>query len=827
MGRFARRMHQAAAGEDVISVNGLRNTGFEQGLQYWTQWYPNGQASAASVDTSSPHSGAKKTYFWSTSAYQQSIYQVTPVESGSHYVSAWVKAQNFLGDSQPGIIRMELQIDSGTPVYIDIPLTGDIWTLVSGQIDGAGQLRVGFYANVLGSTSLAIDDVSIMSAPVVQNGGFEAGTSYWTEWHPNGQTQVFAVDSASPRTGANKAYFWSESAYQQSIHQQLTIPEGRFTITAWVKLQNYAGNPVSAARLELNTPASGQVNIDIPQSITWTEVRGTVVGPGALDLGLYVNAGASTSLIIDDISIAPTPMDSLATYTTPGYAGGSRYSVQVVQASQTQSSPVYYSPVPSKSTNPTNAGAPLYPEDDGAPRGSWTGGANPPRSVSSTTFSYSGVCTVRVTTTTPFTSAVVRPLTKGIVPRKIDNYTLEFDLFDRPHAKLSVEFDGIDHALFVFADPPEQSWKVVKTGSGVYDHPTGSSWNIPGGTTALRFGPGVHDVGYRVLPSAIGKIYLAGGAIVYGAFDVSAAGAQITGRGTISGAKWPWRAIKSDGSHATGEVWVEGIKQLDLHCNGGLIEGITFADPSYYSISPNESQNLTFTDIKEVGGWRWNSDGIEPPQGSTAEYVFLHCNDDGLKAYYSDITFRHAVLWKGPNGPAIQTGWDRRWTWNLLVEDVDVIHFEGPQYEGATNNGLVSNQYDRGTIAPNNMHFDNEAKSSDVNARPEMKNLVFRDIRCEESILRAFAVLAPPGQVMTNWQFERIVMPMQSTPSANNWFAGIYESDYPAYPKGVIRGLTFNNVQIGLNTMTWDNAFTSAGKFDIDFGSVSGVSFTQ
>jgi YfiH family protein len=398
---------------------------------------------------------------------------------------------------------------------------------------------------------------------------------------------------------------------------------------------------------------------------------------------------------------------------------------------------------------------------------------------------------------------VVRPLSKGIVPRKVDNNTLEFELYDRLHAKLSVEFDGIDHALFVFADPPEDPSKIVRPGTGVYDHPTNSSWSIPGGTTALRFGPGMHDVGYRVLPSSINKIYIAGGAVVYGAFDVSASNVQITGRGTISGIKWPWRAIKSDGSHATGEVWVEGIKQLDLHCNGGVIEGITFADPSYYSISPNESQNLTFTDIKEVGGWRWNSDGVEPPQGSTAQYVFLHCNDDGLKAYYSDITFRHAVLWKGPNGPAIQTGWDRRWTWNLLVEDVDVIHFEGPQYQGATNNGLVSNQYDRGTIAPNNMHFNTEAQSTDVNARPDMRNLVFRDIRCEEPILRAFAVLAPPGQVMTDWRFERIIMPIQTTPSANNWFTGIYESDLSSYPKGVIRNITFDRVQIGIDKITW------------------------
>lgn len=827
MGQFARRMQLASAGSKV-SLGILQNPGFELGTTAWSEWHPNGQSQVFGVDSSVPRSGINKAFFWSSQAYQQSIHQAVAVDDGSHLISAWVKLQNFSGETTPGICRMELQINSDTPVYVDIPVTGDTWTRVHGSVSGTGLLNVGFYANVVGGTSLAIDDVAIDVMPRLQNGGFESGMNNWTEWHPNGQATCFATDSNDPRSGNQKGYFWNgTNSYQQSIQQTITIPEGRFTVTAWVKLQNYTGTPITVARMELTTPMSGQIHINIPQSMAWSELKGVVMGPGTLTVGLYVDGSGSTSLQFDDISIEPTPMDSLYAYSSPGLAQTSRYSVQLLQNSQTLASPVYYSPVPMKSVDPTNPGAALYPEDDGAPRGSWTGPSDGPvpRSVSSTTFSYSGVCTVRVTTATPFTTAIVRPLSKGIVPRKVDNNTLEFELYDRLHAKLSVEFDGIDHALFVFADPPEDPSKIVRPGTGVYDHPTNSSWSIPGGTTALRFGPGMHDVGYRVLPSSINKIYIAGGAVVYGAFDVSASNVQITGRGTISGIKWPWRAIKSDGSHATGEVWVEGIKQLDLHCNGGVIEGITFADPSYYSISPNESQNLTFTDIKEVGGWRWNSDGVEPPRGSTAQYVFLHCNDDGLKAYYSDITFRHAVLWKGPNGPAIQTGWDRRWTWNLLVEDIDVIHFEGPQYQGATNNGLVSNQYDRGTIAPNNMHFDTEAQSTDVNARPDMRNLVFRDIRCEEPILRAFAVLAPPGQVMTDWQFERIIMPAQTTPSANNWFTGIYESDLSSYPKGVIRNITFDRVQIGIDKITWDNAFTSIGKFDIDFDSVSGVSF--
>ncbi len=142
MAWFAHRLRMAVAQQDVVGSI-LRNPGFESNLQHWTQWFPGGQGSVAAVDTSNPHGGTRKAYFWNTEAYQQSLHQTVTVEQGSHLVSAWVKLQNFTGEATPGIVRMELQLGATTQ-YVDIPVTGDVWTLVSGQIDGSGQLDIGF-----------------------------------------------------------------------------------------------------------------------------------------------------------------------------------------------------------------------------------------------------------------------------------------------------------------------------------------------------------------------------------------------------------------------------------------------------------------------------------------------------------------------------------------------------------------------------------------------------------------------------------------------------------------------------------------------------------
>ena len=98
----------------------------------------------------------------------------------------------------------------------------------------------------LDKLSVKTEPDATISVPLVDNGGFERDTSQssaWTEWHPDGQAVAYGVDSGSgtnppesPYAGDKRAYFYSGSAYQQSIHQGINLPNGTYTVQAWIKV---------------------------------------------------------------------------------------------------------------------------------------------------------------------------------------------------------------------------------------------------------------------------------------------------------------------------------------------------------------------------------------------------------------------------------------------------------------------------------------------------------------------------------------------------------------------------------------------------------------
>jgi hypothetical protein len=267
----------------------------------------------------------------------------------------------------------------------------------------------------------------------------------------------------------------------------------------------------------------------------------------------------------------------------------------------------------------------------------------------------SGPVAVEVVCARPVREVKVRPASRDIQPVLTDR-TVRFTL-DRPGA-VTVEINGMHQALHLFANPPETAI------------PDARDPNV------RTFGPGVHDVGLIQMTSGQ-TVYIAAGAVVYGAIHAKDAGPiTIRGRGILDGSRF-----------SRGQV--SGMITA-IHCAGVTIEGITIRDAPGWTLIPVVCREVSIRNIKLIGMWRYNSDGIDfvNSRNCILEDSFIRTYDDcvvfkGLKDWQgachqeplADIQVRRCVLWCDW-GRAIEIGAETLASEirDLLVEDCDIIH---------------------------------------------------------------------------------------------------------------------------------------------------------
>jgi len=258
----------------------------------------------------------------------------------------------------------------------------------------------------------------------------------------------------------------------------------------------------------------------------------------------------------------------------------------------------------------------------------WPGYQRPLDQTETAGFAYwdmGGPARVEIRSLRPVESVVVRPASLGIVPT-VEGDRIAFDL-NRPR-QLVVEVNGLHHALHLFANPPER------------DAPTAGS------DTVRYFGPGVHRPGKIDLKSN-DTVYLAPGAVVYGSLHASgASNVRILGRGILDVAPF----ARGEGGGA--------IRLTD--CSEVVIDGITMRDPDVWCCSLFGCRNVVVSNVKLVGLWRYNADGIDVcnSQDVVVEDSFVRAFDDalvikGLKFGQNsfdgrpvkNVVFRRCVVW--------------------------------------------------------------------------------------------------------------------------------------------------------------------------------------
>ena len=222
----------------------------------------------------------------------------------------------------------------------------------------------------------------------------------------------------------------------------------------------------------------------------------------------------------------------------------------------------------------------------------------------------------------PFEEVVIRPRSLGITPT-VEDGVITFTL-EKP-AYFTVEPYGRHNALHIFADP-------------VCSEP------IPTGENVLYFGPGVHDVGQIELKSNQ-TLYLDAGAVVYACVTaMDAENIKILGRGILDNSRNKEKVLfeynAEDNEAAIDNVERQHTVQLE-YCTNVVIEGITIRDSLVYNIRPIGCNNLHISNVKIIGCWRYNSDGIDMHNcvDVVIDNCFLRTFDDsicvkGFDCYY-------------------------------------------------------------------------------------------------------------------------------------------------------------------------------------------------
>ena len=216
---------------------------------------------------------------------------------------------------------------------------------------------------------------------------------------------------------------------------------------------------------------------------------------------------------------------------------------------------------------------------------------------------------------------------------------------DRP-MQFTVEIDGTHNTLHVFANPESK---------------------IPEGDV-IYYGPGEHKADLIWLKSGQ-TLYVDEGAVVYGVvYGKDVENVRIMGRGIIDAS--PYRRGNDD--HEGGREVIEallekGFEPIDMkyhgvlvlsNCKNCLIEGVILRDsPMWSTIIRNDSENITVDNIKIIGQWRYNSDGINicTSKNVHVKNCFVRSYDDciitrgayleGESGNVEDTVVENCVLW--------------------------------------------------------------------------------------------------------------------------------------------------------------------------------------
>lgn len=285
----------------------------------------------------------------------------------------------------------------------------------------------------------------------------------------------------------------------------------------------------------------------------------------------------------------------------------------------------------------------------------------------------------------------IRPQSLGIEPTIASDGTITFTL-ERP-AYFTVEAYGRNRALHIFVDP-------------IVDYAIDRAEK-----NLIYFGAGEHDVGQIELHSGQ-TLFLDEGAVVYACVHaMDAENIRILGRGILDNSRNKEQILFEMNVEGNDEAVNNATRQHTVqleYCTNVEIDGITIRDSLVYNIRPIGCENLNIKNVKIIGCWRFNSDGIDMHNCVDVHIsdCFIRTFDDSIcvkgfdcyykgdveaavyaamyrngKAYdvFKNVLVERCVIWNDW-GKALEIGAETRAEeiCNIRFENCDLIHLTGP-----------------------------------------------------------------------------------------------------------------------------------------------------
>ena len=255
-----------------------------------------------------------------------------------------------------------------------------------------------------------------------------------------------------------------------------------------------------------------------------------------------------------------------------------------------------------------------------------------------------------ITVTEDFQDYEIRPLAYDM-PRERKGNTVTVTV-DKP-MQFTFEADGYHNVLHVFVNAKSEK---------------------PAGDNVIYYGKGEHHVGLIWLKSHQ-TLYLEEGAVVHGAiYGKDVEDIRIMGRGILDSSRYRrHNDMPEDGREIydalrekiQDEAYYDTISAGGIYssivlynCKDVLMEGITVKDTmSWGIIVRNHCKNVTIDNLKIVGQWRYNSDGIDicASQHVVVKNCFIRAFDDcfvARSAYLNgeteavdDVLVENCVMW--------------------------------------------------------------------------------------------------------------------------------------------------------------------------------------
>jgi hypothetical protein len=137
----------------------------------------------------------------------------------------------------------------------------------------------------------------------INNPGFETGnTSGWSQYSDIGTN--YRIESGSAHTGTYKlAHYNSTSAYKQKTYQTLSVPNGTYKLSVWMR-SNGGQNTLLLYAKNYGNPTELQANIGASSAWTQYTIDNIPVTNGQIEFGIWSNASANNWAAMDDFTLS-------------------------------------------------------------------------------------------------------------------------------------------------------------------------------------------------------------------------------------------------------------------------------------------------------------------------------------------------------------------------------------------------------------------------------------------------------------------------------------------------------------------------------------------